>query len=451
MHEQTLKDKIPPHHLEAEQSVLGAILLEREALNKAQSLLRAEDFYRIAHQKIFQSVVNLAERNEAADIITISDELKATKELDIVGGVSYISRLTSIVPSAANVEYYAKIVKECSVRRKLLHIASEMSALSYEQSNESRLIIETAEKGLFEITDNQESTNFRRVRDLVSPAVAAIEAAFKRKGQFTGVPSGYSDLDSMTAGFQNSEFIIIGARPSIGKTALALSMASNMACRSHPPIPVGFFSLEMSSAAIMQRFISMEAQLNAQRVKTGFLQISDFKSITDAAGVLYEAPIWVADTPNMRLLDLCAQARRMKAQHGVRVIFIDYLSLVTPERTEIPRYEQIAEISRRLKALARELQIPVIALSQVKRETEGKQPNLADLRESGSIEQDADIVMFLHRDRQATDGRKDGGKQSGPLVIPTELIVAKQRNGPIGTVELGFISDYARFESLTKN
>lgn len=443
-----LKDRVPPNHFEAEQSVLGAVLLDREALHKAQSIVKADDFYKTAHQKIYQAIINLNERSEAIDLITLTDELNATNELDLIGGPAYISKLTSVVPSSANVEYYAKIVKDCSMRRRLISIAGKMGASSYEPSVDSRSVIEEAEKGLFEVSDNHGNLDFKRVRDLVSPAISSIEEIYKRKGELSGIPTGFEELDSMTAGFQDSEMIIIGARPSIGKTAFALSMAAHMAFHATKPIPVGFFSLEMAANQIMHRLISMEAKIDAKRIRTGLLQMQDFKSITDAAGIIYEAPFWIADTPNMRLLDLRAQARRMRMQYGVRIIFIDYISLISPERPEIPRHEQMADISRSLKALARELKIPIVVLSQVKRETEGKSPSLSDLRESGSIEQDADVVMFLHRERMP---EKKGSDGRGSATIPTEVILAKQRNGPIGVVEVGFHSEYAQFVSLTKD
>ncbi|MBA7540273.1 Replicative DNA helicase [subsurface metagenome] len=274
--------------------------------------------------------------------------------------------------------------------------------------------------------------------------IEVIEKLFHNSGDYIGVPSGFSSLDSYTAGFQNAEFIVIGARPSVGKTALALTMAGNMSIKNH--IPVGFFTLEMSSMALMQRLLSSEARLKSHALRSGILKPSDFHKLTEAAGKIYEAPLYIEDSPNLKLLDLRAQARRMRSQHKVSIIFIDYLTLIGSEHQDMPRHEQIAEISRSLKALARELNIPVVALSQVSRESEGKRPSLANIRESGSIEQDADVVIFLHRERQPdTDG------SDIPRNIRTEVIIAKQRNGPVGTIELAFIPEYTKFEDMSKD
>ncbi|MFW5811859.1 MAG: replicative DNA helicase, partial [Alkalispirochaetaceae bacterium] len=302
---------------------------------------------------------------------------------------------------------------------------------------------EEAERKIFEIAEGHQTASFVQAKEIVEQTVEAIEKLYHTKDDYTGIPSGFPALDNMLSGFQNSEFIIIGARPSVGKTALALSMAANIAI--HQKIPCGFFTLEMSDMAVMQRLLASEARIGSQSLRTGMLKPSDFKNLIDAAGLIYEAPLWIADTPSMRLLDLRAQARRMRSQYGVRIIFIDYLTLVSSENGELPRHEQIAEISRSLKALARELEIPVVALSQVNRDTEGKRPNLANIRESGSIEQDADVVLFLHRDRGID---REGDVM--PNVVETELIVAKQRNGPVGTVRIAFIPRYTKFESLAE-
>ena len=342
-------------------------------------------------------------------------------------------------------EYYARIVQGCSVRRALLKISYEIIANAHDDSQESRFIIEDAERKIFEITDRQQSRSFKSAGEVVARTIEAIEKRYHTKENYTGTPTGFADLDDMTSGFQASEFIVIGARPSVGKTAFACTIAANMAIRFK--IPVGFFTLEMSDMALMQRIVASEARIGSQKIRTALLTPADFHSLTDAAARIYEAPLYIEDTPNMKLLDLRAQARRMITRHGVRIVFVDYLTLITPEREgNVPRHEQIAEISRSLKALARELEIPVVALSQVRRETEGKQPTLADLRESGSIEQDADVVMFLHRERGTERDAQDGGMNN----IATELIVAKQRNGPVGTVRLAFLPEYTKFESLSR-
>jgi len=438
-----LKDKIPPNNQDAEVATLGALLLDSDAIGTVVHYLRSDDFYKTAHQRIYQAILNLFEKNEAVDLITLTDQLRNENLLDNCGGAAYISRLTSAVPTSANVRYYAQIVQDCSIRRNLARIASSIVSDSFDDSQEVRLIIEEAERQIFEITDQQHTGTFRPAKEIVSQTIEAIEKLYHTKDAYIGIPSGFSELDTLTSGFQNSEFIVIGARPSVGKTALALTMAANMAI--HNKFSVGFFTLEMSSMALMQRMLASEARISSNSLRSGFLKPSDFHKLTEAASKIYEAPLYIEDTPSLRLLDLRALARRMRHQFNVSVIFIDYLTLITSENRELPRHEQIAEISRSLKALARELDIPVIALSQVRRESEGKQPNLADLRESGSIEQDADVVIFLHRERLSGDDRDDL-----PRNIETDLIVAKQRNGPVGSLKIAFIPEYTKFENMAK-
>ncbi len=439
-----LKDKIPPQNQEAEIATLGALLLDPESLATVIRYLRPEDFYKTSHQRVYQSILNLFDRSEAIDLITLTEDLKSNGLLETCGGAAYISKLTSAVPTSANVKYYAKIVQECSIRRYLARIASEMISKAYEDSLDVRLVIEEAEQNIFEITDKQHTGTFKAAKDIVAQTIEAIEKLYHTKGSYTGVPTGFSELDNLTSGFQKSEFIVIGARPSVGKTALALTMAANMSVKQK--ISVGFFTLEMSSMALMQRLLSSEARIMSNRLRSGFLKPSDFHKLTEAAGKIYEAPLYIDDTPSLKLLDLRALARRMKSKHNVEIIFIDYMTLITSENRDLPRHEQIAEISRSLKALARELEIPVVALSQVRRESEGKQPNLADLRESGSIEQDADVVIFLHRERQS-----EAGEQDIPENIKTDLVVAKQRNGPVGALQIAFIPEYTKFESMAKS
>ncbi len=444
MSDGALRDKVPPHNNEAEIATLGAILLDPEAIGRVLEFLRPSDFYRSAHAKVFTSIIGLWERSEAIDLITLTDALKASEDLDIVGGPAYISSLTSSVPTSANVEYYAQIVRETSIRRQLLKAANETIAEAMQQGGSSREVVEEAERRIFEISEGQQTSGFKQAREIVKHTVEAIEKLYRTREDYTGIPSGFPALDKMLSGFQNSEFIIIGARPSVGKTALALTMAGNIAI--HRGIKTGFFSLEMSDMAIMQRLIASEARIGSQKIRTGMLRPADFKNLTDAAGSIYEAPLWISDTPGMRLLDLRAQARRMKSQLGIQIIFVDYISLINNEHADLPRHEQIAEISRSLKGLARELSIPVVALSQVTRDSEGKRPTLANIRESGSIEQDADVVIFLHRNRGESAEDPEHANN-----VETELIVAKQRNGPVGTVRIAFVPRYTRFESLSED
>ncbi len=434
------RGKVPPHNIEAEMATLGALMLDKDALNRVLPFIRSRDFYRTANAKIFDAIVALSDRSEEPDLITVTEELRSKGNLESVGGAAYVASITSAVPTAANVEYYAKIVRDTSVRRRLLRVSEGLSNNAYDERQETRYIIEEAEREIFEITDENQSEGFKPAREIVNRTIDAIERLYYSKDSYTGIPSGFPDLDKMTSGFQNSEFIVVGARPSMGKTAFALSVAANIAVKEK--IPVGFFTLEMSDMAVMQRLVSSEARIGSHIIRTGMLKPADFAHLVDAAGMLYDAPLYITDTPNMKLLDLRAQARRMKQQADVKIIFIDYITLVSSENRDLPRHEQIAEISRSLKALARELNIPIVALSQVSRDSEGKRPTLANIRESGSIEQDADVVMFLHR------ARVDDDEQS---VIETELIVAKQRNGPIGTVKIAFVPKFTRFESLAGN
>jgi replicative DNA helicase len=447
MRPQELKDKIPPNNQDAERATLGALLLDPDAISSVIRFVQPDDFYDNANRLIHQAIIALYTKGKKADLITLTDQLRLSGDLEKAGGPAYIANLTSLVPSSANVEYYARIVQECAVRRRLLHISAEITVDAHDESMEARQVVEEAQKKIFDAMRNQQAVMYKSVMEILPRTIEAIERLTHSKTEYTGVPSGFRSLDSMTAGFQNSEFIVIGARPSVGKTAIALTMAKNIAIDQN--IPVGFFTLEMSDMALMQRLISLETSIRSQDLRTGLLKASQLDKIVDAAGKIYEAPLYIVDMPGMKLLDLRSLARRLKADKDVKIIFIDYLTLISSENPDIPRHEQIAEISRSLKALARELEIPIVALSQVKRDAEGKRPNLADIRESGSVEQDADLVMFLHRDRD-TERKAEEKAESNPPII-TELIIAKQRNGPVGTVEIMFIPAYTRFENLDKS
>jgi replicative DNA helicase len=436
-----MEGRLPPHNLEAEVATLGAILLDAPAITRVVDYVRPDDFYRQAHTRIFDAILKLWDRGESIDLITLTNELQAAGQLDRVGGAAYISSLTTAVPTSANVEYYAQIVQQTSLRRRLITLAAEITESCFDDTIPTRQVLEEAERRIFELAETNQTHGFQPAKEVVKRTVAAIEKLYHNQDDYTGVPTGFHALDNMTSGFQDSEFIVIGARPSVGKTAFALSMAANMAISQK--IPVGFFTLEMSDMALMQRLVASEARIGSQVIRTGMLRPADFANLTNAAGRIYEAPLWISDTPGMRLLDLRAQARRMVSQHAVKIIFIDYLTLITNENMELARHEQIADISRSLKALARELEIPVVALSQVSRDTEGKRPLLSNIRESGSIEQDADVVLFLHRERNV---ERETTKVLN--VIPTELILAKQRNGPVGTIKIAFVPRFTKFENL---
>jgi len=438
-----LKDKVPPHNAEAEQAALGALLLDPDAVPHILKYLRPDDFYVNANKNVFTAIVSLFEKGQKADLITLADEMRVLSLLDRSGGPAYIAKLTDAVPSSANMEYYAKIVQECSIRRNLLRLAADISQKAHDDSIETGVLLDELQEAIFEVNQDRQTVSYRSVREIVPDAMKMIEQLSKNKNQYTGVPSGYAQLDSMTSGFQDSELIIIGARPSVGKTAFALNIASHVALRER--LPVCFFSLEMSDLSLTYRILSSEARIDSEKVKSGLIKPSDIQSLMDAASRIYDAPMYIVDVPNIKLLDLRSLARRMKSEKDVKIIFIDYITLITHENQDLPRWEQISSISRSLKALARELRIPVVALSQLKREAEGKSPSLADLRESGSIEQDADLIMFLHRDREI-DKRKD---ERSPY-IPTDLLLAKHRNGPVGKVDLLFFNKITRFESLEK-
>lgn len=436
-----MEGRVPPHNIEAEEATLGSVLLDPPALPRVVDYVRADDFYRQANGRIFDAILQLWDRGESIDLITLTNELQSEGQLDRVGGAAYVSSLTTSVPTSANVEYYAQIVQQTSLRRRLISLAGEVTEACFDDTIPTRQVIEEAERRIFELAETNQTRGFQPAKEVVKRTVAAIEKLYHNQEDYTGIPTGFHALDNMTSGFQDSEFIIIGARPSVGKTAFALSMAANMSV-AHK-IPVGFFTLEMSDMALMQRLVASEARIGSQIIRTGMLRPSDFANLTNAAGRIYEAPLWISDTPGMRLLDLRAQARRMVSQHGVRILFVDYITLITNENAELARHEQIAEVSRSLKALARELEIPVVALSQVSRDTEGKRPLLSNIRESGSIEQDADVVLFLHRERKL-----DQETTEGMSVIETELIVAKQRNGPVGTIKIAFVPRYTKFDNL---
>jgi replicative DNA helicase len=434
-----LKDKVPPHNDEAEQAALGAILLDNDAIDTALQYIKSDDFYSNANKKVFQAVLNLYNQGrQKADIITVVAELRQMGELDSAGGPAYVASLTNVVPSSANIDHYAKLIQDCSLRRALLRVSGEINTLSFDESMESRVILEETQQRIFELGEDRQAFSFKSTRELMSDVIERIEKLYRSKEAYTGIPSGFDDLDTLTSGFQNSELAIIGARPSMGKTALALTMAAYITMDKK--IPAAFFSLEMSDMALCLRLISAEAKIESEKIRGGLLTPRDFGSLMAAAGKIYEAPLYIVDTPSMKLLDLRSQARRLRSQHGVQIIFDDYLTLITSDNHNLPRHEQIAEISRSLKSLARELDIPVVALSQLRRDAEGKQPNLSDIRESGSIEQDADLVMFIHREREsdAKSGKEDNSGK-------TELIIAKQRNGPVGHVNITFLPRYARF------
>jgi replicative DNA helicase len=437
-------ERIPPQSIEAEQAVLGAVFLDPSALTLASEILIPEDFYRAAHQKIFHAMLRVADKGEPVDLVTVTAELADTQQLEEVGGVSYLSELADSVPTAANVEYYARIVEEKSVLRRLIRTASSIAQDGYTREDEVDVLLDEAERKIMEISQRKHSGTFKNIKDVLVQTYDNIEMLHNRKGEVTGIPTGFTELDRMTSGFQRSDFIIVAARPSVGKTAFALNIAQNVATKTNENVAI--FSLEMSAQQLVMRMLCAEGNINAQNLRTGKLTPEDWGKLTMAMGSLSNAGIYIDDTPSIRVSDIRAKCRRLKQESGLGMIVIDYLQLIQGSgRNRENRQQEVSEISRSLKALARELEVPVIALSQLSRSVEQRQdkrPMMSDIRESGSIEQDADIVAFLYRDDYYN---KDSENKN---II--EIIIAKQRNGPVGTVQLAFIKEYNKFVNLER-
>ena len=437
MSESDLKDTIQPNSPEAESATLGAILVDWDAFSDVATKLKADRFYNYYNRIIYEAMLSLYKQNVHGDTLSLINELSKTGKLDQAGGTAYIASLTDQVPTAANINFYVDTVLDCASRRDLIKISGEIKASSFDKSHDSKQIIEEAEKKIFNLAENNDTTQVHGMHEVIEETIKIIDYRYNNNSELTGIPSGIARLDTMTSGFQKSELIIIGARPSIGKTAFALSMMQTIAVEKK--IPCGFFSLEMSCQSIGQRLISQVARVQSSKLRNGMLNLTDMQKIQDAAGLCYRAPLYIVDTPNMQLLDLRATARRMVMNNGVQVIFIDYIGLISVDKPSTNTWENISEISKSLKALARELDIPVVALCQVARDAEGQEPNLAQLRGSGSIEQDADVVLFLHRDRKIMD-------EANP-VQDAKCVVAKQRNGATGDVEMWFFPSFTKFEN----
>ena len=447
--------KTPPHDDELERAALGSMLFDDRAVEVARdSQLEPEDFYTRAHQRIYEVISSLKDdKGLRPDIQTVVQELKARGKLDEAGGAAYVSSLTSVIPSGANIEYYVTAIQGHSLRRALLLVASEIGVSAYDESRDSLEILDEIEKNVFKLRDKKQAFKYDKISNILDRTFDKIDAVFKTKKKLTGLSTGFDELDDMTTGFQPSEFIIIGARPSVGKTAIALNMAAHIAFRERRP--VAFFSLEMPDIALTERLLSSEAMVGGKNMKTGWISSEDFRKLRDVTGVMCDAPFFIVDVPNMDFLELRSQARKLRANENVEIIFIDYLGLIGHKDRRLARHEQISEISRSLKSLARELKIPIVVLCQLNRETErsghSQQPTLANIRDSGSIEQDADLVMFLHK-KPPPKAKKDGEEeQASPMDgVPTELIIEKQRNGPTGMIDLMFKKNYTRFVPMER-
>lgn len=437
--------KLPPQNLEAEQSVLGGILLDNQSLNSVLEILSIEDFYSEGHRKIFTAIVELYDKNEPCDIITLSNILKSKNQIEQAGGISYLSSLADNVPSAANIVHYAKIVKEKSILRRLIGTATEILNKSYAAGSDIDSVLDEAEHAIFEISENKIRPSFSPFKNLIKDSIKTIEKLFERKELVTGVPTGFEKIDDKTSGFQKSDLIIIAGRPSMGKTAFALNIAQYAALEAG--IPVAVFSLEMSKEQLALRMLSSEARVDSQRIRRGFLGDADWLKLTNAAGKLFEAPIFIDDTPAITALEMKAKARRLKAEVDLGLIILDYLQLMRSGGYKESREQEISEISRSLKTLAKELNVPVIALSQLNRQVENradKRPQMADLRDSGAIEQDADLIAFIYRDEVYNKSEENPEKGFA------EIIIGKQRNGPTGMVKLMFQEQFTRFENLAR-
>ena len=433
-----MQDRVPPQNIEAEQSVLGAMLIEKEAIPKVMEILRDTDFYREAHRVIFNAMLELYNKNEAVDMITVTEILKRDNKLEDVGGIAYVTSLANAVPTAANVTYHASIIEEKSILRQLVSVSTQIASMGYEANDDVKNIIDSAESKILEISNRKKTADFTPINEIVLDSFKSIEALMGNKSGLTGLPTGFEDLDNLTSGLHGSDFIILAARPSMGKTAFALNVVQNVAIRAAKkvggaPKTVAFFSLEMSKEQLVQRMLCAEANIDSQRLRIGELRDEDWAMLINTADTLSSANIYIDDTAGITAMDMRSRARRLKAEHGLDLIVVDYLQLMQgsgKKNNSGDRQQEVSEISRSLKALARELDVPVIALSQLSRSVEARQvkrPMLSDLRESGSLEQDADIVAFLYREDYYNPETENKNI--------TELIIAKHRNGPVDTVK----------------
>jgi replicative DNA helicase len=445
MPEAAVAERTLPHNLEAERSVLGAILLHNDAFNAAAEVIDASDFFRDAHRRIFDKMVRLAERGDAIDLVTLKEELGRASELEEVGGPAYISALVDGVPRSTNVEHYARIIKEKATLRNLIHSANKILANAYDAEEDADTILDQAESAIFAIADKKIRDGFVSLKDLAETSLDTIEKLASRKELVTGVPTGFTDLDEMTSGLQPSDIVIVAARPSMGKTSLVLNMAQHVGTKTD--MTVGIFSLEMSKEQLFLRMLTGEARIDAHRLRGGFLGDRDWGKLSQALGTLSEAKIFIDDTPSIGVLEMRAKCRRLQAEHGLNMVIIDYVQLMQGRGRFENRSLELASISRSLKGLAKELRVPIVVLSQLSRASETRsdhRPQLSDLRESGALEQDADVVVFIYREDQYADKNAPPTEATGTA----ELIIAKQRNGPTGVVKLAFLREFTRFENL---
>ncbi len=436
--------KIPPHNLEAEQAVLGCMLLDSDIIPTVTELIKSEDFYRADHREICEAILDLAEKAEPVDIITVSEQLQLRGTLDNIGGLEYLANISNAVPTTANARHYTKIVEEKSLLRKLIKAAADISNMSYEASEEAVYVLDRAEKSIFDIMQKRSTQGFTHIKDVLLETFNRLEELYNSKSFITGIPTGFTDLDYKTAGLQNSDLVLIASRPGMGKTAMALNIAQYAAVQRH--VPVAMFNLEMSKDQLVNRMLCSEVMVDSHRMRTGKLEDNDWNKIAQALGPLSGAPIYIDDTPGISVMDIRAKCRRLKLEKNLGLVIIDYLQLMQGRGRAENRQQEVSEISRSLKILAKELNIPVVTMSQLSRGPESRtdhRPMLSDLRESGAIEQDADIVMFLYRD--------DYYNPNSEKKNIAEVIIAKHRNGSTGAIELRWFGEYTKFSNLKRD
>ena len=434
-------ERVPPHNIEAEESVLGSMLLSRDAIAEVLELLHEEDFYRPAHRTVFRSVLDLYSHGQAVDPVTVAEELRRSGELADVGGAPFVHTLVSSVPTAANAGYYARIVKEAGILRRLIDVGTRIVQLGYETPQDTERAVDFAESWVYQVAQGRVTEDYQSLREVLTSTLEAIERLHNDNREITGVPTGFAELDRLTSGLQPSNLIIVAARPAVGKSTLGLDVARNASVRSGVPTVV--FSLEMSKTELVQRLMCAECSVDMQRLRTGRMEDSDWTRLTRSLGKLAEAPLFIDDSAALTMMELRAKCRRLKQRHGLGLVIVDYLQLMQPSKRVENRQQEVSEISRSLKLLAKELAVPVIAISQLSRQTEArsdKKPMLSDLRESGALEQDADMVMFIYRE--------DLYDQESPRKGEADLIVAKHRNGPTDTVVVTFQGQYSRFAPM---
>jgi replicative DNA helicase len=437
------KELIPPQNLEAEMAVLGSMLIDDNAIGVAIESLNRNSFYKNTHQKIFEVLLSLYNNSKAVDLITLTDELKRTAILEEIGGVSFLTELANCVPTAANISHYVNIVKEKSILRSLINCSTKIINLCYNSEGNISEVVDDAERLIFEVSDDRPRGSFVHLKEVIKDSIETIDRLYQNKAHVTGIPTGFIDFDLKTAGLQVSDLIVIAGRPSMGKSALALSIAEYAGVAAK--IPLAMFSMEMSKEQLVQRMLCSHARVDANKVRTGYLAASDWPHLTAAAGKLSEAPIFIDDTPAISVMELRAKARRLKANHDIRLIIVDYLQLMRGSGFTESRQQEISDISRSLKALARELNVSILAISQLSRAVESRtdhRPQLSDLRESGAIEQDADLVVLILREEYYNPTPENEGI--------AEIIIAKQRNGPVGSFKLTFLKEYTRFENIAQ-